>query len=84
MGPPFSSFWSRPIHLVREKNGKWRPCSDYRNLYNATIPDSYPIPHLQDFAQQFEVCSDFIKFRRITFGLRNAAHSFQRHMYAII
>ncbi|BHF67248.1 hypothetical protein SprV_0301027400 [Sparganum proliferum] len=28
----------------------WQPCGDYRALNNATIPDRYPVPHLQDFA----------------------------------
>ncbi|BHF80095.1 hypothetical protein SprV_0702321900 [Sparganum proliferum] len=27
-----------------------RPCGDYRALNNSTMPDRYPVPHLQDFA----------------------------------
>ena len=42
------SSYSSPMICVRKKNGTLRLCIDYRKLNSKTIPDSQPIPKVQD------------------------------------
>lgn len=43
-----NSPWASPIVLVRKKNGKVRPCVDYRRLNSVTRNDAFPLPRMLD------------------------------------
>lgn len=48
---PSKSPWASPLHVVKKSNGEYRPCGDYRRLNTITVPDRYPVPHIQDCTQ---------------------------------
>lgn len=55
------SDYASPLHVVPKADGTWRCCGDYRNLNEKTIPDRYPIPHVQDFSDGLHGCQIFSK-----------------------
>ena len=107
---PSDSNWASCLHMVRKKNGDWRPCGDYRLLNTRTKSDNYPIPNLHDFAGQLKDCTIFstldirmgyhnipikkedrhktalitpfglFQYKRMPFGLKISAATFQRLM----
>lgn len=59
---PSSSNWSLPIHCIPKKSSTdWWVCGDYGLLNSCTIPDGYPVPHLQGFSSSLHGAYIFSK-----------------------
>lgn len=51
---PSNSPYAAPIFFVKKKNGKLRPCIDYRQLNQNTVKDGHPIPLIADVLAKFK------------------------------
>ena len=59
---PSSSPQASPFFFVKKKDGKLRPCQDYRYLNEHTVCDGYPLPLISDLLDKLQGAKIFMKF----------------------
>jgi hypothetical protein len=69
---PSVSPWGAPVIFVRNKDGSWRLCIDYRQLNKATIKNQYPLPRIDVLFDQTKGVTMFSKI-----DLRSGYHQFK-------
>ncbi|KAJ0771840.1 putative nucleotidyltransferase, Ribonuclease H [Helianthus annuus] len=58
---PSSSPWGAPVLFVKEKDGTFRMCIDYRELNKVTVKNRYPFPRIDDLFDQLQGSSYYSK-----------------------
>ena len=51
-----------PFFFVKKKDGKLRPCQDYRYLNDWTVKNAYPLPLISDIMDKLKGAKYFTKF----------------------
>jgi hypothetical protein len=59
---PSESPNTTPFFFVGKKDGKLRPCQDYRYHNKHTIQNAYPIPMISQIMDKLEGAKHFTKF----------------------
>ena len=49
---PSSSPWASPVVMVGKKDGTHRFRIDYRDLHAVTVPETFPLPRIDDLLDQ--------------------------------
>ncbi|GKC11338.1 putative reverse transcriptase domain-containing protein, partial [Tanacetum coccineum] len=55
---PSSSPWGAPVLFVKNKDGSFRMCIDYRELNKLTVKNRYPLPRIDDLFDQLQGSSN--------------------------
>ncbi|GJS30471.1 putative reverse transcriptase domain-containing protein [Tanacetum coccineum] len=58
---PSSSPWGAPVLFVKNKDGSFRMCIDYRELNKLTVKNRYPLPRIDDLFNQLQGSSIYSK-----------------------
>ncbi|GJZ11414.1 putative reverse transcriptase domain-containing protein [Tanacetum coccineum] len=58
---PSTSPWGAPVLFVKNKDGSFRMCINYRVLNKLTINNRYPLPRIDDLFDQLQGSSVYLK-----------------------
>ena len=58
---PSVSPWDAPMLFVKNKDGTWRLCIDFRKLNKVTMKNKYPLPRIDDIFYQLKDAKIFSK-----------------------
>ncbi|GKD12855.1 putative reverse transcriptase domain-containing protein [Tanacetum coccineum] len=58
---PSSSPWEAPVLFVKNKDGSFRMCIDYRKLNKLTVKNRYPLSRIDDLFDQLQGSSVYSK-----------------------
>jgi hypothetical protein len=59
---PSQSPMASPFFFIKKKDGKLRPCQDYRYLNDWTVKNTYPLPLISEIMDKIKGAKFFTKF----------------------